>query len=108
MKVDKSNQCFFITPLLDTLSVKTFHQMTGTTNALVILSARFIELGKVDLVYPFFVLLTRPRKTVGRLTRFMELGKVDLPRKKGGEVKYTIGSCCCLYINNNFTWSPNF
>ena len=51
MKVDKSNQCFFITPLLDTLSMKTFHQMTGTTIALVILSARFMELGKVDLVY---------------------------------------------------------
>ena len=67
MKVDKSNQCFFITPLLDTLSMKTFHQMTGTTNALAILSARFIELGKVDLVYPFFVLLTRPKKTGGRL-----------------------------------------
>ena len=55
MKVDKSNQCFFITPLLDTLSMKTFHQITGTAIALVILSARFIELGKVDLVYPFFV-----------------------------------------------------
>ena len=73
MKVDKSNQCFVITPLLDTLSMKTFHQITGTTIALVILSARFMELGKVDLV-----------------------------SKKGGEVKYTIGSCYCLYINNNF------
>ena len=51
MKVDKSNQCFVITPLLDTLSMKTFHQIIGTTIALVILSARFMELGKVDLVY---------------------------------------------------------
>ena len=51
MKVDKSNQCFVITPLLDTLSVKTSHQIIGTTIALVILSARFMELGKVDLVY---------------------------------------------------------
>ena len=79
MKVDKSNQCFFITPLLDTLSMKTFHKITGTTIALVILSARFMVLVEVDLV-----------------------------RKKGGEVKYTIGSRYCLYINNNLTWSTNF
>ena len=63
MKVDKSNQCFVITPLLDTLSMKTFHQMTGTTIALVILSARFMELVKVDLVNPFFVLLIRPKNS---------------------------------------------
>ena len=50
MKVDKSNQCFFITPLLDTLSMKTFHQITGTAIALVILSARFMVLVEVDLV----------------------------------------------------------
>ena len=50
MKVDKSNQCFFITPLLDTLSMKTFHQITGTTIALVILSAWVIELGKAHFV----------------------------------------------------------
>ena len=50
MKVDKSNQCFFITPLLDTLSMKTFHQITGTVSALVILSARFMVLVEVDLV----------------------------------------------------------
>ena len=79
MKVDKSNQCFFITPLLDTLSMKTFHQITGTAIALVILAARFMVQVEVDLV-----------------------------RKKGGEVKYTIGSCFCLYINNNLTWSTNF
>ena len=79
MKVDKSNQCFFITPLLDTLSMKTFHKITGTTIALVILSARFMVLVEVDLV-----------------------------RKKGGEVKYTIGNRYCLYINNNLTWSTNF
>ena len=65
MKVDKSNQCFFITPLLDTLSMKTFHKITGTTIALVILSARFMVLVEVDLVYPFFVLLTRPKKQLG-------------------------------------------
>ena len=51
MKVDKSNQCFVITPLLDTLSVKTFHQIIGTTIALVILSARFMVLLEVNLVY---------------------------------------------------------
>ena len=51
MKVDKSNQCFIITPLLDTLSMKTFHQITGTTIALVILSARFMVLLEVNLVY---------------------------------------------------------
>ena len=51
MKVDKSNQCFVITPLLDTLSMKTFHQITGTTIALVILSARFMVLLEVNLVY---------------------------------------------------------
>ena len=65
--------------LLDILSMKTFHQITGTAIALVILAARFMVQVEVDLV-----------------------------RKKGGGVKYTIGSCFCLYINNNLTWSTNF
>ena len=79
MKVDKSNQCFFITPLLDTLSMKTFHQITGTTIALVILSAWVIELGKVHLVRKKG-LERKACYSIG-FYRFMVLVEVDLERE---------------------------